>query len=185
MLIHRFGFRVQDRFGGRHIRTLSSLFQRPIKASRPSISLFWWCAVDCVGNIKSKQVTLGVTRTRHKSFLISKIRQPWHTECCQLIFGRYFLRSNQPCSGMLTKRHILPVNTRQPHFDAIRIFGMASFGLLHPVGSHRCKGKHNLPHFGFFLRCKCFANVGGRAEQIHGWARLSSERGYRVERLQG
>jgi hypothetical protein len=34
-----------------------------------------------------------------------------------LLFGHYFLRSNQPCSGMLTKRLHFPVNTRQPHFD--------------------------------------------------------------------
>ncbi len=43
---------------------------------------------------------------------------------------------------------------------------MASFGLLHPAYSHRRKGKHNSPQFSFFLRCKCFANVGRRAEQM-------------------
>lgn len=39
---------------------------------------------------------------RHNGLLIPRIRQPWHTDSCHLIVECHFLRSDHPCSGMLT-----------------------------------------------------------------------------------
>lgn len=85
---------------------------RDIPLGNPAL---FWCVAACVAGIKAKSYSLGERLTRRKSFLVPRTRQPWHTECCQLLFSHYLVRSNWPCSGMLAKRLHFPVNTRQPH----------------------------------------------------------------------
>ncbi len=41
---------------------------------------------------------------QHNGLLIPRIRQPWHTDSCHSIVECHFLRSDHPCSGMLTHK---------------------------------------------------------------------------------
>lgn len=51
---------------------------------------------------------------RHNGLLIPRIRQPWHTDSCHLIVECHFLRSDHPCSGMLTYQLFFPVDSNTP-----------------------------------------------------------------------
>ena len=51
---------------------------------------------------------------RHNGILIPRIRPPWHTDSCHSIVECHFLRSDHPCSGMLTYRLFFPVDSGTP-----------------------------------------------------------------------
>lgn len=51
---------------------------------------------------------------QHNGLLTPRIRQPWHTDSCHLIVECHFLRSDHPCSGMLTKEKFFPVDSNTP-----------------------------------------------------------------------
>ncbi len=54
---------------------------------------------------------------RHNGLLTPRVRQPWHTDSCHSIVECHFLRSDHPCSGMLTHELIFPVDSSTPPFS--------------------------------------------------------------------
>ena len=142
-------------------------------------SAFFWCVTAYVADIKAKSGSLGEPLTRRKSFLVPRTRQPWHTECCQLLFSRCLLRSNRLCSGMLTKRLHFPVNTRQPQVEwwmmsderwmvitygfigCLACFATGLCTIVEQESMNSCKGKPKAGRKGSERGIKCFVNGGG------------------------